>query len=321
MMRRVAISGAVAFFLMAVSSNSFAKPPIKFANTTTHLTDCETITQRGNYILENDLVLTLVFGGGGNGNCLVISSPQVNVDLNGKTISTACVLPDGSPACPPFVQGGVGIDIEADHVSVANGNVGEVDGGFVYGLVGAGSHISASNLNITTDVGVVLDDVSHSSFTNIVYRGADLQEQAENGPVLSVSGGGFNILTSINSPTNTFEGIIITNSSFNFIAGADVFCTAQEVAGPGILLTQESDHNFILSNDIFVLFGNGIELDLGSNGNLIQNNTVETATTQPGFFALLDQNPDCDANVWIGNSFSNIFIPGEISASPANCIH
>jgi hypothetical protein len=314
-MRRVAVSGTVALFLLLLNTNGFAKPPIP-------LTDCETITHRGNYILENDLVLPLIYSGGqgGIGNCLVISSPHVKIDLNGLTITTACVLPDGLP-CPGVVQGGIGIDIEADHVSIANGHVGEFDGGFTYGIVGDGRYISATNLDITTDVGIVLTDVSYSAFTNISYAGADTRLHSENGPVLSVTGGGNNTFMSINSPSITFEGAIIANSSNNFIDGADIFCTAQGEAGPGILLTQDSSQNFLANNNIFVLFGNGIEVDLGSDDNVIQNNTVKTATTPPGFFAMLDQNPDCGSNVWTSNSFSNEFAPGQISASPANCIH
>lgn len=85
------------------------------------------------------------------------------------------------------MQGGIGIDIEADHVSIANGRVGEIDGGFAYGVVGEGNYISAANLNITTDVGMVLNDVSYSAFTNIVYVGADTQYHSENGRVLSTA--------------------------------------------------------------------------------------------------------------------------------------
>lgn len=86
------------------------------------------------------------------------------------------------------------------------------------------------------------------------------------------------------------------------------------------MLTQKSNYNFITNNNIFVLFGNGIEVDLGSGYN-VQNNTVEVATTPPEFFALLDQNPDCGSDVWIDNSFSNTFAAGQISANPASCIH
>ena len=315
-MRRLAISGAIALFLVVLSTNGFAKPPIP-------LTKCETITRRGNYILANDLVLTLNTGGG-NGNCLVINSSHVNVDLNGRTITTACVLPGGSPfICPPSVQGGIGIDIEADHVSVANGHVGEVDGGggYTVGIFGEGDYISAAHLGLATDMGIVLNDVRYSAFADIGYGGLPVLGPETIGPVLSVSGGGNNTFGSISSSTTTFEGIIITNSSNNVIEGARIFCSAEGEAEPGILLTQGSSHNYITNNNVFVLFGNGIELDLGSDANSVQNNTVQTATTAPGFFALFDQNLDCGSNIWTNNVFSNEFAPAQISANPASCIH
>jgi len=322
-MRPIALSiSAAALFLIALNTNAYAKRYVG-QGSAIPISECEDVTQPGNYILQNDLVLTLVYSGGqgGNGNCLVISSPHVNVNLNGHTITTACVLPGGLPLCPPFVQGGIGIDIEADHISIANGHVGEANGGFVDGLVGEGEHIFASNLAITTDIGIVLNDVSFSAFRDIVYEGADIQENGANGPVLSVAGGGNNIFASINSKSSTFEGIIITNSRNNVIEGANINCNAQQEAGPGILLTQESNHNFLTNNNIFVLFGNGIEADLDSDHNIILNNTVEIETTPPGFFALFDQNPNCGSDVWMRNSFANLFAPGQLSASPADCIH
>jgi hypothetical protein len=300
-MRRIAISCAVAFFLIGLCTDGFADPPIP-------LTDCRTITQRGNYVLENDLVTSQ------GGNCLVINSSHVNVDLNGQTIT--CVLAGMFP-CPIDSLEGIGIDIEADHVSISNGTVER----FAYGIVGGADHISATNLALATHTGIVLNDVSHSAFSDIRYVGTGVIGPETDGPVLSVSGGGKNTFTSINSPAFTFEGVIITNSSNNVIEEVDIGCAAEGKAGPGVLLTQESNNNFIANSNIFVLFGNGIEVDSDSNDNVIQNDTVETATTQPEFFALLDQNPDCGSNVWTDNTFSNIFMPGEISASPASCIH
>ena len=308
------VTAAVVLFLIVPSTNGFAKPPIP-------LTDCETITQRGNYILENDLVFT---SGMGNGSCLVIDSSHVNVDLNGQAItciySPELPIPCGEEFAP---LAGIGIDIEADHVSIAGGNVD----GFTVGIFGEADHISATGLSLTTGIGIVLDDASHSSFTDITYAGGDQQYHASNGPVLSVSGGGHNSFTTVSGSSGGgfFEmpGIIVENSSNNVIDGANIDCTAEAAAGPGILLTQDSDNNFVTNNNIFVLFGNGIEVDLNSDYNVIQNNTVETETTEPGFFAMLDQNPDCGSDVWTDNVFTNefAFLTGQASASPVDCIH
>jgi hypothetical protein len=313
-MRPIPLIITAALFISLLSTNGFAKPPIP-------LTDCGTITQRGNYILENDLVFTL---GTGNGSCLVINSSHVNVDLNGRAIT--CIYSPGFPI-PCGVDfgeiplGGIGIEIEADHVSIANGQVGKDD--FEVGIFGEGDHISATNLGIATATAIVLNDVSYSAFTDIVFQETVPTEGCcESGPpVLSVSGGGNNTFTSINTLHETGSGFIFTNSSNNVINGANIACSSASVAGPGILLTQDSNNNFVTNTNIFVLFGNGIELDLGSDNNVVQNNTVETATSSGGFFAMADQNPDCGSNVWTDNTFSNIFLPGETSASPASCIH
>jgi hypothetical protein len=310
-MRRFAISGAAALVLIVLSTNGFAKPPIP-------VTGCETISKRGNYVLENDLVFTLNPGGGGN--CLVINSSHVNVDLNGQAIT--CILSGGfpTPCGPEFGLAGIGIDIEADHVSVANGNVD----GFTVGIFGGADHISSTNLSLATGVGIVLNNVSHSAFTDIGYEGVfDINGGPESfGPVLSVGGGGNNTFTSIKSTgaRSPFEGIIIGNSSNNVIDGAAISCAAEGRAGPGILLTPGSNHNFITNSNIFVVFGNGIQVDLGSDDNVIQNNTVETISP-PGFFALFDQNPDCGSNLWINNVFNNEFVAGQTSANPVGCIH
>lgn len=303
-MRTTTFSITAALFISLLCTNGFANPPIP-------LTDCETITQPGNYILENDLVAAP------QQNCLVISSSHVNVNLNGQAIT--CLVPADFPVpCSAFEDSlaGIGIDIEANRVSVSNGSVENYE----TGIAGTAEYISATNLSLATFTGIVLSDVSYSAFANIGYEGVDLDGlPVTPGPVLSVSGGGFNIFTSINSSANIYEGIILSNSNSNFIAGADLSCSAEGVSGPGISIG--GDRNFVANNNVFVLFGNGIELGLGGTENVILGNTAVTATTEPGFYAMLDQNPNCNTNFWIGNTFSNMFFPAEISASPANCIH
>jgi hypothetical protein len=301
-MRPIPLIITATLFLSLLSTNGFANPPIP-------LTDCETITQRGNYVLENDLVTSP------GRDCLVINSSHVNVDLNGQAITCIFSVEFPIPCNIGDGLGGTGIDIEADHVSIANGGVENYE----LGIFGNADHISATNLNLATFTGIVLNDVSYSVFANIGYGGLGLVGPEESGPVLSVSGGGHNTFTSIGA-ANTFAGIIISNSSNNVIEGADLFCSAEGEAGPGILLTQESNHNSITNSSILVLFGSGIEVDLDSDHNVIQDNTVEILSPL-GFFALLDQNPDCGSNVWTDNTFSSIFPPGQIGASPADCIH
>jgi hypothetical protein len=311
-MRHFAISGAAALFLIVLSANGFAKQVKDSRKPPIPLTSCGTITQPGNYVLANDLLLPA-----DGGNCLVINSARVNVDLNGRAIT--CIVAAGFPLpCSlDFGLAGIGIDIEANNVSIANGTVN----GFTTGIFAEGNHISATDLNLETDTAIVLNEVRNSAFARIGYDGLPVLGPESIGPVMSVSGGGNNVFESIDSSTTTFEGIVIRNSSNNIIEGANVSCSAEGAAGPGIILTQDSNRNLLINNNIFVLFGNGIELDSGDQRNFILNNTVTTATTASGFYAMLDQNPNCGSDIWINNNFSNLFASGQISASPASCIH
>jgi hypothetical protein len=284
------------------------------------ITDCETITQPGAYVVENNLVASYTE------DCLVISSSHVSVDMNGSAITSAC--PPSNPGCPPIQSGGIAVHITngADHVSISH----LVVENYSVGISAEADHTSVAGASLNAIAGISLNNASYSTFTDVSYTPADKNYHSPNGPILFLTGGShnsfsFTIATSDSSGVvNNEPGIVITNSSHNVIEGADISCSAEAEAGPGILLTQESNHNYITNNNVFVLFGNGIEVDLGSDHNVIQNNVVEIEAPPPGsgppFFALFDQNPDCGSNVWTDNTFGNGEAPGQISASPANCI-
>ena len=159
-MRHFAISGAAALFLIVLSANGFAKQVKDSRKPPIPLTSCGTITQPGNYVLENDLLLPA-----DGGNCLVINSAHVNVDLNGRAIT--CIVAAGFPLpCSlDFGLAGIGIDIEANNVSIANGTVH----GFTTGIFAEGNHISATDLNLETDTAIVLNEVRNSAFARIGY--------------------------------------------------------------------------------------------------------------------------------------------------------
>jgi len=145
---RLVAAGVVAvFFLIVLRGKGFAQ------NSATPITDCEDITQPGNYVLTNDLVLYAGDGYGFGGDCLVISSSQVNIDLGGWAITAAC---PPYPYCPGAEApvGGTAIHVMkgGDHVSIANGGAGS-DEGFYYGIVGEPDHISASNITVIATMG------------------------------------------------------------------------------------------------------------------------------------------------------------------------
>jgi len=314
-MRRVTVSAAVALFLIVLSGKGFAaqRSPIP-------IFDCENITHPGNYVLANDLVLTASSQGfGEGGNCLVISSSHVNVDLSGWSITIAC--PPLS-YCPPEygVVGGIGIEImnRAADVSISNGTVD----GFVYGIVAEGSRISVTNLELIDVVGISLDDVTNSSFSNIGYKGANTEYHGSNGPIVYLNGGGRNIVANLNGQVGTDlglgpDGIEVVNSNFNLISGVNLDNTS--CGGTDVLLTNGSSFNAVTNITLFDECGGGIEIDTGSRRNLIKGNTVMIASPAD-VFAMFDQNPNCGSDAWIDNSFSNIFEAGQTSASPSTCI-
>jgi hypothetical protein len=314
-MRRVAVSGAVALFLIVLNAKGFAAhcSPIP-------ISDCESITQSGNYVLTNDLVLTAIGQGyGQGGNCLVIKSSHVNIDLAAYTITIAC---------PPFsfcpseygVVGGIGIDVMngSNHVSISNGSVE----GFVYGIAGEADHISATNLRLTAVVGIALNNVSRSTFTDLTYERADMRYHGSNGPILYLNRGGANTFTNLSGDVGSDlggpGGIEIVNSNANLISSLNL----QNVScgGTDILLSKGSSFNIITNSTLFDVCGGGIEVAQGSRHNAISGNTVTIASPRD-VFAMFDLNPNCGSDVWINNDFSNILATGQISASPANCIH
>jgi hypothetical protein len=304
--------GTVAIVLIVLSVKGVVAQGVPTA-----ITDCGNITQPGAYVAENNLVASY------NDDCLVISSSHVSIDMNGNAMTSAC--PPSNPGCPPIGSGGIAVHItsQADHVSISHLLVKN----YAFGIVAEADHISVPGASLNTFAGISLNNVSHSTFTDVLYTPANENHHGANGPIVSVSGGGNNTFTFASAPSDSMvgvvtgpPGIIITNSNHNVIEGADILDGAQAEAGPGILLTGQSSHNSITNSNIVVFVGNGIEVDLGSDHNLIQSNVVEILASPLSFFALFDQNPDCGSNVWTDNTFSNDEAPGQISASPANCI-
>jgi parallel beta-helix repeat protein len=279
------------------------------------MTGCGTITQPGSYVLQNDLVLNTGNAGyGAGGNCLVIAAAHTRVDLNGHTIVAVSMFPalDG-------VSGGIGIDIEAKDVTVSNGTVSN----FVYG-VAADSVDGAvvKDVTVRAVVGLLLTDVSRSTFARIDYAAADLSGVgASDGPVAYVTGGGSNTFDTLTGTVFSDPGIgpfgfEIDGSNRNLISGLNI----QGVPGAAALvLFDEASNNVVMHNTFFDEGGNGIVIEAGSNRNFISDNDVSIASS-PGEFAMVDMNPDCGSNLWLANTFSNQFVPGD-SADPAGCIH
>jgi hypothetical protein len=105
----------------------------KSASPTT-ITVCGTISTPGNYVLTGDLQLAVndpSYGGGGD--CLVITSSRVNIDMQGWSITVLCSDQDPCPSeeYGPVGSDGIHIMSGANNVSISNGEVDD----FVYGIV------------------------------------------------------------------------------------------------------------------------------------------------------------------------------------------
>jgi len=122
-------------------------------------------------------------------------------------------------------------------------------------IVAEASYISVLGASLNTITGIVLNTVSNSTFTGVSYIPVEVGYHAAVGPVLSVSGGGHNRFVFADSQSEVEEtsAIMIMNSSYNIIEGANVSCFSEGEAARGILLTQDSSHNSVGSSDIFVL--------------------------------------------------------------------
>src|SRR5271163_4723034 len=159
-MRCLVVGAAVALLLIGPNAKAFAGARAKRSaqqTVPTPITECGDITQAGNYVVENDLVLQVTDAGFGTQTCLTISASRVSINLGGNTITVACLDPY---ECEPElgVPGGIGIEVAAgaNNVSISNGAVED----YVYGIVAdQANNLSASNLTLTADVGVTLSDV------------------------------------------------------------------------------------------------------------------------------------------------------------------
>lgn len=331
-MRCLAVGAAVALLLIGPNAKGFAGTNAKrFANAKrvaaqsqlpTPITECGDITQAGNYVLENDLVLEVNEQQDlGMETCLTISASRVKIDMGGNTIAVACSDPF---LCQPEfgVPGGIGIEVAAgaDSVSISNGAVEN----YVYGIVADRDYyMSLTNLALTAVVGVTLSDVSQSAVSGITYEGAGENEHSANGPLLYVSGGSHNSFSNLSGDTGTDIGIVdavqIVGSNANSISQLnlenDSSCT-----NAALVLSGGSSFNLVTGNTIFDLCGAGIEVDTGGRLNFIVGNTV-TTISPPDVFALLDENPKCGSDFWFMNTFSNETDPSLVSASPSSCIH
>ena len=173
-MRYLAVGAAIALLLIGSNAKVFAGANTKWSGESnakvfaaqsqvpTAITECGDITQPGNYVVENDLVLLVSEQQDlGMDTCLTVSASRVKIDMGGNAITVACSDPF---ICPLAfgVPGGIGIELAAgaNSVSISNGGIE----GYAYGIVADQDYyMSLTNLALTAGIGVTLSDVSLST--------------------------------------------------------------------------------------------------------------------------------------------------------------
>ena len=193
---------------------------------------------------------------------------------------------------------GIGIygDLDSAH---QRGTLGPSSGNVVDGNVVSG------NIQARTPNNVVLND-------NIGIR---LEPGNTANQILNnrVEGNGLDGITLFTRNTFTvIRGNIATGNGFYRV-------TARRGNGIGLQIgnAQGGANDNLIENNLAVRNAdNGISIRKGSLRNVVRNNTaVQNALLPPASqtfgptFDLLDNNPNCDANVWLDNSYRTVFPP------------
>jgi parallel beta helix pectate lyase-like protein len=278
-MRLLLITGAV--WMSVGSRPASAQPP------TTSIINCTKITKAGFYEVDSAL-----FVESSGSDCLVITAPNVVLNLNGYTISGDTDA-DGIHVKPTasgvFIEGrgatiekfGEGIEIDAANALVDNFTV-----------------------TANSDAGVLLShaqraDISMFSATDNLTDGVRIVQGAQN------------LLQTGTITDNDRYGVWIDGSSHNSVGNFDVNSNGTSgiyigcsAAGPGlpcIGAVPVSNYNYVFSGTVENQSGTqsyGVTIDLHDNYNRV----VNVASTDNVKFNLFDVNPDCADNSWFAET-------------------
>lgn len=232
----------------------------------TAINDCSSITQAGQYFLANDLTCLAV------GISITVS--DVKLELRGHTIagtlSSSVILVNGGGASL------FKIEIEGP---------GTVFGGMA---------------------GIEFDDVHHSWVHNVVAvgngDGIDIGASAcsTNNPTIAATASTENVFSDNVAAANFFCGISVNGGNHNSFIHNNLTGNPSD----GLLLFN-AKNNAVRQNTADGNGLNGIEVGMLGSGNIIDHNTA-FGNGQGGSagFDLVDQNMNCDHNMWTNNSFN-----------------
>ncbi|MBF6559736.1 MAG: right-handed parallel beta-helix repeat-containing protein [Candidatus Binataceae bacterium] len=264
------------------------------------ITSCTKITKPGFYQVDSDLFAEATPGG----DCLVITAPNVVLNLNTHTISGNTDA-DGIHVKPTAS----GVFIEGEGATIEKFGEGiEIDA--------ANALVDNFTVTANSDAGVLLNraqraDISFFSATSNLNDGVRIARGAQN------------LLQSGTILDNGRYGVWIDGSSHNSVGNFDVESNGMggiyigcSLAGPGLPCigkVPESNFNYVfsgiasVSNSVPQQYG--IAIDLHDNYNPVVN--VEASGNKP--WDLFDVNPDCAGNSW----FAEITL---LNVQPSVCI-
>jgi hypothetical protein len=283
---------AAAFVVMtaaAIPAPALAQPP-------TSITACGKITKPGLYELDS----VVIASSPSSGDCLVITAPNVSLNLNRYNVigATANVgIHVMKTASGTFIEGngstiqtfGEGIQIDAPDVGADNFSV-------------------ISN----TDAGVLLNKVMQADLSNFYAAGN------KNDGVRIVAGS-YNILQMPVISGNGRFGVWVESSSHNSVgnfdvnnnplAGVYIGCSQ---AGPRSLCSRgakTSDYNNLFSGTVGIYSSGeqqyGVAIDQGDSFNRV----VNVRAWQDDEVDLLDVNSDCGSNYWFAEPILGLVEP------------
>lgn len=296
------------------------------------ITSCGcTATQSQTYTVIDDLDATQGLTKGGN--CLEVSAKHVILDLQGHAI-----IGNGT---------GIGILIlnSASNTTVQGTDATETGQAIVNGW-GTGVEVDADNvvIELFRQIGGNTFNPHGNAGDGILLKGATNTTVANfnasfNGATgVDVQGGGRNRFMNCDSISNVANGVILASSNVNMISN----CTIIANTGYGVWLNSSNQNQIFTSSvnangKIGVLVGCHKEgkctggkgssqnhfSSSGANGNSGAGVTVEEGSSDNqitnmssggngGSADLIDNNSNCDGNLWFNNAFGN---------ASQSCIH
>jgi parallel beta-helix repeat protein len=273
--------------LMMIPAEAFAQPPIA-------VTTCQKITKPGLYEIDNILIASSPAAG----DCIVITAPNVSLNLNGFDLlgaTSAAGIHVMKTAAKAVIEGngstiqtfGVGIQIDA-----------------------AGALADNFTATKNTDAGVVINHAQQAELSNFTST-----DNLNDG--VRIFGGGFNGLQMPSISGNGRYGVWIEGSSNNSVGNFDIsknglagIYLGCSQAGPRAACLRgigPSNYNRLFSGTIkdSGVQQYGVAIDLGDNFNRV----VNVYAWLDSQVDLLDENPDCAKNYWFAEPIIGVVTP------------